>query len=360
MDTGQWVRSEEMGHGVATAVSASFRTLIPFGYNSHESSYWEDSHLNQQYLSGLVTKAISGFFTVQTERGPIVAQLPGRLKQEWQNTSIVAVGDHVTITLNKDGTGTIDSVAERHSVLSRTRPSAEARRLVADQEQVLVANPDQLVLVFATQNPVTNLRKLDRFLVVAEVNELTAVICVNKIDLVGLAEARRQFHIYSDIGYQVIYTSAVTGEGIEELRACLHDKISVLTGSSGVGKSSLLNTVEPGLGLKVREVSQTTGKGMHTTRYAELFPLVAGGYVADTPGIRGLALFDLEPWEIDAYFREMAPLVETCQFSDCSHRHEPNCAVRAAVEDGRIAPERYESYLRLREEHEMLDRSAYE
>lgn len=317
-------------------------------------------YLNQQTLSGFVTKAISGFYTIETAQGAIVAQLPGRLKQEWQNSSLVAVGDRVSISLNKDGTGTIEAVDERHAVLSRARPSAEARRLSSDQEQVLVANPDQLVLVFATQNPVTNLRKLDRFLVVAEVNELTAVICVNKIDLVGLEEARRQFRIYEDIGYQVIYTSAVTGEGVAELQACLNDKISVLAGSSGVGKSSLLNAIEPGLGLKVREVSQATGKGMHTTRYAELFPLAEGGYVADTPGIRALALYDLEPWELDAYFREIAPLVEECQFSDCSHRHEPNCAVRAAVEDGRVAPERYESYLRLREEHEMLDRSAYE
>ena len=228
------------------------------------------------------------------------------------------------------------------------------------KEQVLVANPDQLIFVFATQNPATNLRKLDRFLVVAEVNALTAVICVNKIDLVGLDAARRQFKLYEDIGYQVIYTSAVTGEGVAELRDCLHDKLSVLTGSSGVGKSSLLNAIEPGLGLKVRDVSQTTGKGLHTTRYAELFPLAGGGYLADTPGIRGLALYDLEPWELDAYFREIAPLVEACQFSDCSHRHEPNCAVRTAVEDGRISLERYDSYLRLREEHEMLDKSAYE
>ncbi len=311
-------------------------------------------------IDGLVLKAISGFYTVETAQGEIVAQLPGRLKQEWQNSSLVAVGDRVTVLLNEDGTGTIDAVAERHSVLSRTRPSAETRRLAADQEQVLVANPDQLIFVFATQNPAPSLRKLDRFLVVAEVNGLTAVICVNKTDLTGLDEARRQFTIYEAIGYRVIYTSAQTGEGIAELRTCLRDKISVLTGSSGVGKSSLLNAVEPGLGLKVRDVSLATGKGMHTTRYAELFPLQEGGYVADTPGIRGLALYDLEPWEVDAYYREIAPLVEHCQFSDCSHRHEPNCAVRTAVAAGHVSRERYESYLRLREEHENLDRAAFE
>ena len=143
------------------------------------------------------------------------------------------------------------------------------------------------------------------------------------------------------------------------MKELLHDKISVLAGSSGVGKSSLLNAIQPGLGLKVSQVSQATGKGTHTTRYAELLPLDDGGYVADTPGIRGLALFDLEPYELDAYFREIAPLVEDCQFSDCSHRHEPGCAVKAAVEDGRIHPARYQSYLRLREEHEALDEENY-
>jgi ribosome biogenesis GTPase / thiamine phosphate phosphatase len=133
----------------------------------------------------------------------------------------------------------------------------------------------------------------------------------------------------------------------------------VLTGSSGVGKTSLLNALQPELGLKVREVSQATGKGLHTTRATELFPLDGGGYVADTPGIRGLALFNIEPWELDAYFREIAPLVAQCQFSDCSHRHEPNCAVRAALDAGQLSEARYDSYLRLREEHEALDEAMY-
>jgi ribosome biogenesis GTPase len=139
----------------------------------------------------------------------------------------------------------------------------------------------------------------------------------------------------------------------------LQGKISVLAGSSGVGKTSLLNAIQPGLGLEVLAVSEATGKGMHATRHSQLFPLDGGGYVADTPGIRSLALFDVEPGELDAYFREIAPLVSECQFSDCSHVHEPGCAVRAAVADGRIAQERYQSYLRLREEHEMLDEALY-
>lgn len=309
---------------------------------------------------GLVIKALSGFYTVETDdRGQVVCQIPGRLKQERLRTDIVAVGDWVTISINEDGTGTIESVAERKSALSRSRPAPSERNILTEREQVLVANPDQVVLVFAIAQPEPSLRKLDRFLVVAEMNELPAIICVNKIDLTGREAAEAKFGLYESIGYHVIYTSVPEDEGIEELSATLHDRISVLTGSSGVGKSSLLNAIQPGLGLKVREVSEATGKGMHTTRHTELVPLEDGGYVADTPGIRGLALFDLEPGELDAYYREIAPLVPECQFSDCTHRHEPKCAVREAVEDSRISAERYDSYLRLREELEALEDTAY-
>lgn len=311
-------------------------------------------------VQGRVIKAISGFYTVEIDgREPVVAQIAGRLKQAWQSSTLVAAGDWVTISLNPDGTGTVEAVAERKSVLSRSRPAPAYRKIAADQEQVLVANLDQVIFVFSVKNPTSNLRKLDRFLVVAEMNELPAIICLNKIDLDKNGKVQEQFQMYADIGYPVLHTSVVTGEGIPALKELLHDKISVLTGSSGVGKSSLLNAIQPGLGLKVSEVSQATGKGTHTTRYAELLSLDEGGYVADTPGIRGLALFDLEPYELDAYFREIAPLVAHCQFSDCSHRHEPGCAVKAAVKDGRLHPARYESYLRLREEHEALDEENY-
>lgn len=288
-----------------------------------------------------------------------MSHLPGRMKKKWQSSSIVAVGDEVTISLNEDGTGAIEAIAPRRAVLSRTRPSAEARQLNSDQEQVLVANPDQLVFVFSIKSPSPSLRKLDRFLAVAEMNDLPTIICINKIDLAKLDKTHEKFQLYADIGYRVIYTSAKDNIGVDELKACLHNKITVFAGSSGVGKSSLLNKIQPGLGLKVNQVSNATGKGLHTTRYAELIPLEGGGYVADTPGIRGLALFDLEPGELDAYFREIAPLVPDCQFSDCTHQHEPKCAVLAAVKDGRVSNQRYDSYLRLREEHEMLDKKAY-
>jgi ribosome biogenesis GTPase len=308
----------------------------------------------------LVIKAQSGFFTVKCDDGRVVVcQIPGRLKQEKQDTALVAAGDQVTISINADGTGLIESVAERTSVLSRARPAPDKRNILSDQEQVLVANPDQVILVFSIRRPRPSLRKLDRFLVVTEMNTLPAVICVNKIDLVEPRQAQEVFQLYEAIGYQVLYTSAKSGAGINELRSQLQGKLSVLAGSSGVGKSSLLNAIQPDLGLRVREVSQATEKGLHTTRHVELVPLEMGGYVADTPGIRGLALFDIEPDELDGYFREIAPLVAECQFSDCTHRHEPRCAVRAAVADGRVSAERYDSYLRLREEHENLEERAY-
>lgn len=304
-------------------------------------------------------RAQSGFFWVETQEQVVVSHLAGRLKQEWKNSSLVAVGDRVVLSVKADGTGIIEEVMERKSVLSRTRTSATGRNLLTDQEQVLVANPDQVVFVFSIRQPIPSLRKLDRFLVVAERNHLPAIICVTKMDIVPFEYAHQQFRVYEEIGYPVLFTSATNRTGIEELRVCLQGKISVLSGSSGVGKSSLLNVLQPGLGLKVQAVSKTTDKGLHTTRHAELFKLDGGGYVADTPGIRSLALFDLEPGELDGYFREIAPLVAACQFSDCTHRHEPNCAVRTAVSQNRISKERYESYLRLREEHQELDDSVY-
>jgi ribosome biogenesis GTPase / thiamine phosphate phosphatase len=307
-----------------------------------------------------VVRAVSGFFTVATDDGrEVVCQIPGRLKKEKLDTAIVAAGDRVHVQINPDGAGLIMSVEERVRVLSRARPHPEKRRVASDQEQVLVANPDQVLFVFSIVRPLPSLRKLDRFLVVAEMNELPAVVCVNKVDLVKPGEAQKLFAEYESIGYRVAYTSARRGDGVDELREILKGKLSVLAGSSGVGKTSLLNAIQPGLGLRVREVSQATEKGMHTTRHVELIPLEVGGYVADTPGIRSLAVYDLEPGELDGYFREIAPLVAECQFSDCTHTHEPRCAVLAAVADGRVSPERYDSYLRLREEHELLEEDAY-
>ena len=324
--------------------------------------------MTKQKLHGLVIKSQSGFFTVRTDSGDYICQIPKRLTyeikqrqktEEEKYTDIVAVGDTVTFELIDAETGHIIAVDERHRVLSRTRPAPSARKSLLDREQVLVANPDQVVFVFSIKDPEPSLRKLDRLLVITERHDIPTVICVNKLDLVPKGEAQAVFHVYEEIGYQVIYTSVTTGEGIDTLREQLRGKLSALAGSSGVGKSSLLNTVQPELGIKIGAVSEATTKGKHTTRHTELIPLDIGGYVADTPGIRGIALFDLEPGELDGYFREIAPLVAECQFSDCSHTHEETCAVLAAVKDGTVSAERYDSYLRLREEHEDLYDAEY-
>jgi ribosome biogenesis GTPase len=295
---------------------------------------------------GQIIKAQSGFFTVQWAGGTTICQLRGRLKQHRRATDLAAVGDRVLIDLAEDGSGQICQVLPRAHVLSRRAPRADDRQ--ASVEQVLVANPDQVLFVFACAQPAPHLRMLDRFLVAAERSGLPARICANKIDLVGPAAARALFDLYPPIGYQVLYTSAQTGEGVAELRAALQGKLSVLSGPSGVGKTSLLNAVQPGLGLSVRRVSRATGKGRHTTVVPEILPLARGGFVADTPGVRAMGLWDIQPEELDAYFPEIRPLVDQCQFNDCSHLSEPGCAVRQAAESGGIDPRRYDSYTRLR------------
>lgn len=319
--------------------------------------------MTDTYKNGRVIKSQSGFYTILTRDGKqVTARIRGRLKKERSDTTIVAVGDQVLWQAHPDGTITIEDVEERQRSLSRLKPLASGRGTrrwdrqgyLREREQVIIANPDQVVFVVACANPEPRLRMLDRLLVGAERQRIPAIICANKVDLVQAEEVEAMFHIYREIGYTVIPTSAKTGAGIDALRAQLQDKISALVGPSGVGKSSLLNAMEPGLGHRVMDVSGATGKGRHTTTVAELVPLAAGGWVADTPGIRALALFDLDPEEIDAYFPDIAPYIPLCTFSDCSHTVEPGCAVLEALEAGKIDAHRHESYVRLHEEHSKL------
>ncbi len=309
-------------------------------------------------LEGLVIRAQSGFLVVHTDAGDYTCRLRGRLKQGDQEGDRVAVGDRVTITPQEDGSGVIETVHERRAEFARIRTGIKR-----DFRQILLANPDQIVAVFACAQPEPSLRMLDRFLVIAEKQMVDALIVANKVDLVTPQAAQAVFGLYEELGYPVVYTSAVTGQGVDRLREHLQGKLSALAGPSGVGKSSLLNAIQPDLGLQVRSVSEATSKGRHTTRVRELYPLDVGGYVADTPGIRSLALWDTEPEELDAYFVELRPLVADCQFSDCTHTHEPGCAVLAAVEAGEVAPQRYHSYLRLRfgdESEEMIEEGAWD
>ena len=311
----------------------------------------------------MVIKSQSGFYTILTASGEqIVARIRGRLKKERRDTTIVAVGDRVQWEAVSDGSYVIEDVLERDRALARLRPLAsgrgsrrwDRRGYLREREQVIIANPDQVVFVIACAEPEPRLKMLDRLLVGAERQAIPPVICANKIDLVGPGKAARLFGIYEQIGYRVIFTSARTGEGVDKLRATLKDKMSALIGPSGVGKSSLLNVLEPGLGQRIMQVSDATGKGRHTTTVAELVPLEVGGWVADTPGIRALALFDLDPEEIDAYFPDIVPYVPDCAFSDCTHTVEPGCAVLEALDDGKIDEHRYESYVRLHQEHRKL------
>jgi ribosome biogenesis GTPase len=296
---------------------------------------------NEKTLQGLIIKAQSGFFTVKTDQGLIVCQLRGKLKQGRSTGDIAALGDRVRVRQLTDGSGVIDVVEKRKRAIVRLDPRPQG-----EYQQVLLANPDQAVFVFACAHPRPRLRMLDRFLVVAEKQNIPSVIVANKIDL--MENGREIFGLYESIDYHVIYTSAKTGVGVEELKFMLNGKLSALAGPSGAGKSSLLNAIQPGLGLKVNEVSSALKKGRHTTVTRELFALDDGGYVADTPGWKSLALWDTQPEEIDAYFPELRELVQHCQFSDCTHSHEPGCAVIAAVQEGRVHEKRYESYLRLR------------
>lgn len=294
-------------------------------------------------LTGLITRSQSGFFTVETEQGTFVCRLRGRLKRGARQGDLAAIGDRVEVTPTEGERGMIEAIHPRRRMLSRMAPTPRG-----EYQQIIIANPDQAVFVFACAQPEPRLRMLDRFLVIAEKQEIPAVVVANKVDLAGLEGARDLFGHYEPIGYLVLYTSAKTGIGADRLRQVLSGVISVFAGPSGAGKSSLLNAIQPGLGLAVQQVSRATGKGVHTTVRSDLIPLEDGGYVADTPGLKALALWDIEPEELDGYFPELRPLVAECQFSDCTHLHEPGCAVRAAVEQGHVSPERYESYVRLR------------
>lgn len=303
--------------------------------------------------SGIIVKAQSGFFTVLTDSGvKVICHLRGRLKQRRQDADLAVIGDRVTLTLQSDGKGMIETVAPRRRVLARRAPTGYGRsgqrETARDKAQVIIANPDQAVFVFACAQPKPRLGALDRLLVMAAASGLPALICANKVDLTARGPAEAIFGLYPPLGYPVVYTSAATGEGLPELRERLRGQLSVLAGPSGVGKSSLLNALQPGLGLRAQAISRATQKGRHTTVYPELLPLEAGGFVADTPGMRALALWDVEPEELDGYFVEFGPLVARCEFGDCTHLSEPGCAVRQAVAAGRIAPSRYESYCRLR------------
>jgi len=295
-------------------------------------------------LTGTVLRREGGVYEVETPGGVTGAGLPGRMKRNDRSGDMVVVGDRVDMEREQAGTGeawSIVRVHERSTVLSRRAPGK------APRPKVIAANLDQVMIVFAAANPTPHLRMLDRFLVIAEDAGIPSVVVVNKVDVAGEDEARRTFAPYEKAGYVVMYTAAKKGIGLETLREALCGTTSALTGPSGVGKSSLLNAIQPGLGLRVSAISEALNKGRHTTVTAQLIPLECGGYVADTPGLRELGLWEVDRQNLQFYFPEFTQLRDQCRYPGCTHVHEPGCAVRAATDAGELDFGRYDSYRRM-------------
>ena len=280
------------------------------------------------------------YHDVYTPEGTIRCTARGRLRLDRRQTGGIAVGDRVTLQLARSGEGVIETLVPRERALVRKGI------LRGQPDQVILANATKLLAVFAVAEPTPRLRMLDRFLVLADAHELEAAICVNKVDLDPTDLLREEFATYERIGYPVIYTSSLTGEGLEQLRAQLSGAIVVLAGPSGVGKTSLINRVAS-TQLATSAVSEATGKGRHTTRGATLIP-VGDGFVADTAGIRALALAGVDRDELDLHFREFAPYLGKCRFPNCRHEGDFGCAIEVAAERGEIEPERLDSYRTLR------------
>jgi ribosome biogenesis GTPase len=298
-------------------------------------------------IQGTVLRAQSGFFWVQTELGTLECHLRGRLKRERQSTDIAVIGDLVELVQVSPTQGAIEAVLPRRSKLARRA----AGKRGAYKEDVIVANVDLILIVVACAQPTFHPRMLDRYLVICEESELPCLIIASKADLLTEAEGQQLMEAYTSAGYDVLFTSTASGLGMDEVRARLAGRISAVTGKSGVGKSSLLNAVQPNLGLATSEVSELLGKGRHTTTVAQLIPLdlPGGGFVADTPGIREIGLWNFPLDDLDWCFPEFRPYLNNCYFAGCSHTHEPDCAVRAALAAGQIHPDRYDSYVRLRQ-----------
>ncbi|HEV2968756.1 MAG TPA: ribosome small subunit-dependent GTPase A [Pirellulales bacterium] len=290
---------------------------------------------------GRVLKVHGLTSVVQAEDGSLHQCVTRRLLRTLSTDQrhVVAAGDWVYFRSDRSGDGIIERIEPRRGVLSR---SSRGR------QHIIVANVDQIVIISSAAEPYLKPNLIDRFLVTAEQHRIRAVICINKVDLVDRAGLEPLVGVYSRMGYQVLLTSTKTALGIERLRRAMAGGANVIVGQSGVGKSSLLNRIEPELNLRVATVSAESQKGRHTTTTAQLLPLSSGGYVIDTPGIRQFQLWDVIPEEVAGCYRDLRPYVSLCKFPDCTHTHETDCAVKDAVADGRLDARRYESYCHLR------------
>jgi len=295
---------------------------------------------------GVIIKSTGKWYVVRDKEGKEHAcRMRGKFRMAGiRTTNPLAVGDHVRFKLEEDEKGTITTIEERKNYILRRSVN------LSHQAHIVAANVDQALLMATLADPPTSTGFMDRFLVSAEAYQIPVIILFNKLDLYDDEDidelAERQW-AYEAAGYKVMHLSVEKDSGVDEVKALMAGKTSMIGGHSGVGKSSLANAIEPGLGVRVGEVSQTHFKGQHTTTFAEMHPLSFGGYLIDTPGIKGFGLVEIDPKEMHMYFPEMRALLPDCKFHNCTHTNEPKCAVKAAVENEELAPFRYENYLNL-------------
>ncbi len=306
-------------------------------------------------MHGIVIKNTGSWYAVKTDDGPVVeSKIKGNFRLKGiRSTNPVAVGDGVEIAVNPEGTAFITAIDDRRNYIIRKSQN------LSKQSHILAANVDQAFLVVTVAHPETSTTFIDRFLASAEAYSVPVVLVFNKTDLLSDDERHYQMmmvNLYETVGYECRQVSAVTGEGIGALTALLQDRVTLLAGNSGVGKSSLLNRFIPDACAKVAEISDAHDSGVHTTTFSEMLVLPQGGYVIDTPGVKGFGTFDMRPEEIGSYFKEIFRFSRDCRFSNCTHTHEPGCAVRRAVEEHYIAESRYQSYLSMLQD---MDESKY-
>lgn len=298
--------------------------------------------------SGLITRITGADYIVVDGGVEVRCSIRGRFRLEKSPAEVLpVVGDNVVYERSEGGdtlgiTGVIVSVQPRKSVFARaTGPGGK-------KIKVFGANLDRVFLVHSCRNPSFNARLIDRMLVASECDGIEPVICINKIDLAGdIDRLSDEFEVYRKLNYTVLLCSAVEGTGVAEIRKLMTGKRSIMAGPSGTGKTSLLGAAQPGLDIRVGDVSEKTGKGKHTTSHFELHPLDGGGYLGDTPGIREFGIWGQSKQTLDETFRDFEPFYSSCRFSSCTHSHEPGCAVKDAVETGGISRQRYDSYLRI-------------
>ena len=302
--------------------------------------------------TGLVIRNTGSWYTVKTDDGGqlIDCKIKGNFRLKGiRSTNPVAVGDHVTLVPNNEGTAFITEIADRRNYIIRKASN------LSKQSHIIAANVDQAMLVVTVNYPQTSTTFIDRFLASAEAYRIPVVLIFNKVDILDDDELRyldMMINLYETVGYECRSISAERGDGVETVMQLLESKVTVLSGNSGVGKSTLINRLLPDANLRTAEISDAHNTGMHTTTFSEMLPLPSGGYIIDTPGIKGFGTFNIEPEELSGYFKEIFRFSRDCRFSNCTHTHEPGCAVLKAVEDHYIAASRYQSYLSMLDDKE--------